>query len=514
MGWTPFRRVTSTSSLRHDQDDARRDAEQPPMASPGLPRAVVPEFIHHPLPENKPDVAGRTRTLDAIGQRDEVVRQRIDSMTNRLEDLRTLQDDFALILDPLSNISAELLKASVQVEDLKQKLSQEVKNSGTLRELVANLTTDISRVSRELAESQVHAEQISDRLKEGEAAVVAQKIELRDKSSLVESLERQLFTETEQNKAFASENRALRQEAQAADTALARSEHELADAREKLGLLEAEGRRLQLLSEEQAARLADLDFKYRELETTTDADHQRLRAIEGQLAAELSLRERNDAQHETEMSALRTERASLAMKLETSSNRAASTEQLLVQARNQLREKDEEFRSADRSLKEAVIARTTSERRLEAIQADLSRQNERFIDIQRVKGDLESRCDMLNKALAAKDAALEQANNRNASLNDRIEHLTHRHESVRADLETSNRRLLEDLQNERSERSLLQGALDIARESRVSLQKQHDAFKRSGRPWRDIGKDDANAESPDYSGEEASNVRPFNTPSK
>lgn len=118
---------------------------------------------------------------------------------------------------------------------------------------------------------------------------------------------------------------------------------------------------------------------------------------------------------------------------------------------------------------------------------------------------------MLNKALAAKDSALEQAVIRNTSLTDRIAELTRKHESARNELELGIRRLTEDLENERSERTLLQGALDIARETRVALQKQHEALKRSGRTWREEATD-TNQDGDTVEG--SSNVRPFAPPNK
>ena len=58
------------------------------------------------------------------------------------------------------------------------------------------------------------------------------------------------------------------------------------------------------------------------------------------------------------------------------------------------------------------------------------------------------------------------------------------------------RRMIEELQNERAERSLAHGALDIARKSRASLLAQYTALKRraggvDGRPLDDIAEPEA-----------------------
>ena len=124
---------------------------------------------------------------------------------------------------------------------------------------------------------------------------------------------------------------------------------------------------------------------------------------------------------------------------------------------------------------------------------------------------------MLSKALAAKEAAMEQSQTRVNALADRMEHLGRRHEGEKAELQAANRRLVEELQNERSERALAQGALDIARETRASLQKQHEALKRAVRnlhgvdPAALLGLSTPESK-PDRAGE--SNVTPFAPPER
>lgn len=508
MAWTSFRNVLSpTPPAPSPSPSPEREAsERAARADRGLPQADVRAAAS--TERAKPRSETLRSSLDSIGQRDEIVRQRIEAMVDRLDDLRTLQDDFSSILEPIISISDELPRASMRIAELETSLAQEFQSGRTIRLEVAELSTRISTLAGELSDALARASRAEDHLQAGEATVATQRVELRDKALAIENLDRQLFAEIEQTKALTGENKALRLEAQAADSALARSEHDLLGARESLSALEQESRRLQGLSEEQAGQLSELAARHRNLEGIAESERQRLRAVEAQLAAETALRERNEAQHEAEMTTLRTERAGLAMKLEAATNRADSHEQLLTQSRNQLREKDEAHRIADRNFKEASIARTTAERRLDSLQSDLARQTERFLEMQRLRAELDARCDMLSKALAAKDAALEQAGVRNAALTERIEQIVHRQEAARTEFETTTRRLTEDLQNERSERALVQGALDIARETRVTLQKQYEALKRSGRGWRSM-EEDTGRPGPDAAPEEPSNVRPF-----
>lgn len=493
MAWKTFRSVLSGAPAAQDDQ-----VPVPPREAGAAPRqsATTPK---QPL------------ALDAIGQRDEVVRQRISVMLDRLDHLRGLRDDFSAILEPLVQISDELPRSSMRIAELETSLAQERQAHGGVRQDLSDLQLKVATLSNELSDAVARADKAEDDLIDRERTIAEQAITLRDKLLAIENLERQLFGESEQNKALTGENKALRLEAQAADSALSRSEHELLTARERLAILDQDSRKLQILSEEQSAHLAELTARHKDLEATADANRQKLRAVEAELLAETEARQRAEAQYEVELGSYKTERAALGMKLEAAENRAATNEQLLSQTRNLLREKDEAHRIAERNLKEASIARATAERRVEALQADLQRQTERFQEMQRVRTELDGRTVMLNKALAAKDSALEQAVIRNTSLTDRIAELTRKHESARNELELGIRRLTEDLENERSERTLLQGALDIARETRVALQKQHEALKRSGRTWRDEATD-TNQDGDTVEG--SSNVRPFAPPNK
>lgn len=474
MAWTSLRNMLSSSE---------GVSEQRHPAEPKMPQAQAPVVAETPI-QRPASIDHSHSPLDAIGKRDEMLRQRIDAMVDRLEDIRSLQDDFVAILEPIVSISDELPRASMRIAELETSLAQEFQAGKAVRLEAAELAARISILTNDFADASARMDRAEEQLHARDTALAAQAIELRDRTLAFENLERRLSTEVEQGKALAAEIKALRTSVQTADSALTRSEHDLLETRETVSVLDQENRRLRTQNEEQNLRISDMETRYRALEGIVETERQKARVAEGQLAAETAARVRIETQLETDAAALRAERSALAMKLEAAVNRADSNEQLLGQARVQLRERDEAHRVAERNFKEASIARVTAERRLETVQEDLGRQTERFLEMQRGRAELDTRCDMLGKALAAKDAALEQAAVRNAALTERLEQMTHRQEAARIEFETANRRLTEDLQNERSERALVQGALDIARETRATLQKQYEALKRSGRGWR------------------------------
>ena len=115
---------------------------------------------------------------------------------------------------------------------------------------------------------------------------------------------------------------------------------------------------------------------------------------------------------------------------------------------------------------------------------------------------------MLTKALAAKDSVVEGANRKANTLASRLDLLTSRAEQERINLEGTNRRLIEELQAEKAERSLAQGALDIARNSRTKLLSQYSALKRQQAGAQPLPGDEGRVDA-DQTRSEFSNVRAF-----
>jgi crescentin len=266
-------------------------------------------------------------------------------------------------------------------------------------------------------------------------------------------------------------------------------------------------KRLQKVAEEQNYRLSSLTNRYGELETQLESTRQRASELETKLMAEQVLRQRLETQIDSERSAHQTDLSSLDMKIEGLTSRLSATDKILAHTRDQLRDKNEALRGVERTLKETTIEKNTLDRRLEATQQEVERQVAMVNELQRSRIELQERVEMLGKAIAAKDFQIESSDNKVASLSERIDQLTKRFEQDRSALEAANRRLTEELQNEKAERSLIQGALEIARESRTKIQKKYVALRKKTR--LDTQEDDPTL----FDEEEVeTNVRPLKSP--
>jgi crescentin len=193
------------------------------------------------------------------------------------------------------------------------------------------------------------------------------------------------------------------------------------------------------------------------------------------------------------------------------------TEKILSHAREQLREKTDELKAAERVAKEALIDKNTLEHRLEAAQQELERQTALANESHGARAELSERAEMLTKAIAAKESLLQRSDHRTGMLLDRIDQLTRKFEDDRNALEAKNKKLWEELQREKSERALAQGALETARRTRIEVEREFARIQRArrsgGDPLQSVPEVAAEQDTPVEAREApATNVMAFKTP--
>ena len=426
--------------------------------------------------------------LGAIGMEDELVRARISHMAERLDDVASLKNDFAQLLEPIAAFAAELPQLKAKLLETESMLSREREGHGSLAQQIRGLKGENLKLQDQLGGLSAHNNELRERSKEQEAALAAIRRDLREKEAHAAELERQIRGETERAHALVEENAALRKEAQANDLVVARHERELADARQAIEMFEHETRTLRAATGEQANRLAMIGSAHDERESELSAARQHLGELETKLKAEQSLRHRLEALGESERATARNNIANLEMKVQGLTSRLGVTEKLLNSTRDQLREKTEELKSAERTVREALISKNNIERRFETLQAEVAQVTAVAENAQRARTEFADRCESVTKALEAKEAAITRAEQRTQVLLDRIDQLASDFGGERQAFESKIAALEEELQREKSERAIAQGALEMARRSRVEIHREFLRIKKM-RPGSNDGED-------------------------
>ncbi|MBF9234969.1 chromosome partitioning protein ParA [Microvirga alba] len=467
-GWTSFR---------------NRFGKKAEEAGPSLPleQNIALQPAQAPAAKDEPIAVRPNGALDSIGQKNELIRVRFANLIDRLEEIRSLKDDFTLLSEPVYDLIRSYPQIQSRLLETEAVLKQETETTIALRRELGDLTTAQARMTDDLSATVSQLRKAETKVRDQESAIEDLRLNVKDKEAIVGDLENQLSIETERARNITEENQALRLEAQEADQTVARAERELIETRERNGLLDHEVKRLQKVAEEQNYRLSSLTNRYGELETQLESTRQRASELESKLMSEQVTRQRLETQLDSERSAHQTDLSALDMKIEGLNSRLAATDKILAHTRDQLRDKNEALRGVERSLKETTIEKNTIDRRFEATQQEVERQVAMVNELQRSRIELQERVEMLNKAIAAKDFQIESSDNKVASLSERIDQVTKRFEQERNTLESANRRLTEELQNERAERSLVQGALEISRESRVKIQKKYVSLRKKTR---------------------------------
>ena len=195
-----------------------------------------------------------------------------------------------------------------------------------------------------------------------------------------------------------------------------------------------------------------------------------------QLESQLSDIQADRARLVEELDALRIttseEKRGLSVKAEGLRSRSTTLEKLLAETRTELSKQTEGMRDAQRKMTEMSIALNRAEAKSEKATALSQRAESENKNLEQSRVALMERADMLSKAIKAKDAALKRSEERASDLADRLNSLDNK---LSSHVETYERRISElstALEREKTERALLEGALDAARQDKARVQKE------------------------------------------
>jgi crescentin len=143
---------------------------------------------------------------------------------------------------------------------------------------------------------------------------------------------------------------------------------------------------------------------------------------------------------------------------------------------------------AERRVKEAAIDKDTLERLRASEREELERQAAQLAEAERQRAAALARNAELEALVASKQALLDSAEAGKTLLARQVEQLSAKGDEQRGEFEATTRKLAEELQNERSERALAQGALEVSRSYRTELETKLVEMKRRMRVHVEVEK--------------------------
>ena len=419
--------------------------------------------------------------LQSLGEKNELLHVRYSYMADRLEDLKSLSDDFLLLSKPIEELSTELPKAKSRVLELEALMTRETEERMRLQKELAQNSEKLSTLTNDYHLLFNRNKANEDDLDQVHAVAAADRTKLNELQKLLANADQQLAAERDNRQRLDAEVKDLSSLVSARTAEVQRLEDVTARQAERNNTVERELERLQGVVDKQVLERVDLQSRLNESDRMAQERLRELGELHQKLDAEQAGRQQRDHAHEMALSSLSAEKASLGLRLEALTSRIGSAEQAIGQARLQLAEKEAAIRASDNLMRETDKKREAAERQFAALEHRLHTRSVELDENQRLSEGLSKRCDMLTKALSAKEVALSVALEKARTRSERVDELTKEFELERTTLEAAYRRLVEELENERAERTLAQGALKIARESRASLQRLNESLKRANR---------------------------------
>lgn len=418
------------------------------------------------------------RTLDAVGEQAETVRLSIASMEARLDELKSLSTDFARLVRPMDDFLDRHPQLQARLAEVEAGLQRELELGRDLRRERDEAAAAALKATDEAAQSAAALARQQALARENDETITELRLALRSRSEAAEALRRKNDEESERSRALGDECGALRTQTLTQGQRVAQLEQRLAEAQAQAAMLARDNERLSRAVDDQVRRIGELTARRDELERLLADETARAGRLETGLADEASRRQRLELQREGEQSAASVEIAALTLKSEGLGSRLASTLQTLSETREQLRDKVERVQLAEQAASVAALDNTANARKVAAAQDEAQRALDALADLRATNAALAAKIETLEGAVGVKSAELEAAGAQAQVLADRVEQLKARNAEERAALEAANRRLENALQGERAERSLAQGALTIARESRARLQSEFASLRR------------------------------------
>lgn len=446
-----------------------------PAADEAPPLAVVQPAAEPPARDRKfaPSPFG------AFGEDGERVGEHIAYFLSRLDDVYALRQEFAAVAEPMQSFIRSHDEAQTRLAETTALLSRERAEALAMRAEYLALRARQTSQENDLAEARHQLTLHADLAETRGSQLRALQITHDDVAARLGWATRQLEEEAQTIREQGETHRVLTENAARLEQELAADRGRIVEIKDAQEAAAADAARFRDQIERLQPGVTAAKRRISELEGEVATARATAGALELKLMTEQDARRAADAARFQERSAYDTDTAEFRMQVEALEGRHQLTARLLDQSRALLNEKIDELRVLDRAAKDVASEKGALQRRLASAQDEARRLNEQLGEMASRNNDAQERCSMLTNALAAKDVQIEQLATRVAASKSQLDEATGRYEQERLGIEAANRKLIEDVQSERAERALAQGALSIARNSREKLLVQLDEMKRS-----------------------------------
>lgn len=395
-----------------------------------------------------------------IGELDEIkacVTRLVDPIGKTLRAFEVEKADKVALQSTLAALRSDHGKLSEEHSRLEQQAGQSAREAARLREELASATRAVTSL-----------ETIRDKLTDQMAGLKAQ----------ATNLETRLHAETGETRRLREDSHRLEERVVIADRRNVQLEAELGAARQKFTMLETEKRTIQAALEKAIQDSARASRHATEVENQAAAMQSWLRQVEAQLGELSGERTRLMATLEDANERHEREQAASKTRLDAMASRVATSEKLLIEARDQLTARADEQRQLERQMSDLTLSYDTLRNRFSASETARGDADAKNHEIEQDRAVLQERNAALTRTISSRDLALNRADERITALNDMITALQNQLDGARQAQAREVEDLKAALNREKVERAVAEGALEAGRKDLARVMREVMALQR------------------------------------
>ena len=427
-----------------------------------------------PVEDFAPNSEKVARTFDSIGRRNETLRVQLDAVECSFRDIEAIRTKFQDALATIDQILGEIERTKVAQMEAERKLESLSAAHERLQSDRAALRIERDAMAASQDALSARAGELERAVTAAEAASANLRAALSEQEAKLEQRERDLEDNRRALNAASGQLPAMRADLAAKESRLQLVERQRVELTDHCNLLAQENETLRTRIEEFVVNASKLARHVAELKDQRDELERRLEETQASLAQETAAHAKLKATHLDAVEAHRLNDAGLQEKLAAATTRLEAAERLLSDARAAMHEQDAATQDIEQRLLEATLAVKSHEAQIVDLERDLNSARLVHMKSEAARASERERSTALAKSQKEKEAALERAEQKIASLELRLDELRKAALGDRGSFEEKIAELMKQIEAQSAARRLAEGALQTARQERSARRDKGD----------------------------------------
>ena len=412
-----------------------------------------------------------------LGQENETVRNLLIDAEHKISELDNIKRSIGKLVDPVSKTLRAFEETKSEKLSLQNTLNSTRLTNGKLRDELNSAekrATSLETECGRLREIVVVAQQSVESL---EATKTEQISELTARRSQIADLQRRVQEQGNDLQITRDENRRMNERTASADKRSVQLEGEAQSAKQRAMLAEQERTSLHAALEKTQGEFAQTSRRLIECDKALASAQARLKVLEATLAETQMERSRLSAALDEATHKHQDEMHVQIARFEALQARADLSDNLLDEARQALLARNDEIRAFDQRISESTQNHSAVAERVAQLEDEIGQREIQLNEIDQQRVTLTDQNQMLARAVTVREGAYNRAQEKIQAQSDLIALLESQLKATRESCDMQVEELQAQVQRERLERTMAEGALEAGRKDIARLLRELSAMQ-------------------------------------